>query len=276
MKKFLTVLVILLVAAILAVSGLLAYQLVQRRASLETAERNAAMISASRLLSPEFVMPTPEATPEPALEGASGEPEATPEPTPEVTYSEVLTGMQNINGDIIGVLEWADDSSLYVLQGVDNDFYMDHDFEGNPDTAGALFLDTRNSLEPRNTNWIIYGHNMKSGACFGNLNVYRDADYIAQHPYITLTLLHHKYTYTPFAVLDVDVEPGDADYFKITEWDFDTDEAFNAYVGYYLSHSFFDLGVDVSPDDHLLLLCTCSYSYSNGRLLVACKQVAEE
>ena len=47
------------------------------------------------------------------------------------------------------------------------DYYLKHDFDKNDDLNGTLFIDARNDYINRDTNIIIYGHNMKSGMMFG-------------------------------------------------------------------------------------------------------------
>ena len=227
-------------------------------------------------VSPVFVTPspTPEPTPTPTPVPT---PSPTPEPTPTPlnTYPEVLE-YQKINPDIIGKLVWGNGNELYVLRGEDNNFYLDHDYEGNPSVNGALFLDINAGMEPRSDNWILYGHNMKSGAIFGYLSLYREKSYLESNPYIYLTLLHHKQVYAPVAILDVDVELGSPTYFDILKFDFETEKDFSEYVGYMEANSIYDTGVDAEPGDQLLILCTCSYSYANGRLLVVSKLISDE
>ena len=54
-----------------------------------------------------------------------------------------------------------------------------------------------------------------------------------------------------------------------------SEEAYNAYTSYYIDHSYYDLPVDTRWGDDLLILSTCSYGYSNGRLLIVCRKLRE-
>ena len=116
---------------------------------------------------------------------------------------------------------------------------------------------------------------MKNGTMFGNLRYFREIDFLKEKPILTLTLPEEKQYYAIFAVLDVNVDEGEKGYFKITEFDFEDEEAYNAYTSYYIDHSYYDLPVDTRWGDDLLILSTCSYGYSNGRLLIVCRKLRE-
>ena len=175
------------------------------------------------------------------------------------------------NQDIVGILEAGDAVSDFIVQGTDNTFYLTHDPAGAESASGALFLDSRCLLDPRSRNLIIYGHNMRNGTAFGNLKKYRDETYVREHPYITITWEDTRETYEIYAVTDVNVDPGSEDYFKITEWDFASEEGFLAFAQYFASRSFFELPAKIAEGDRMLLLSTCSYTYENGRQIIACR-----
>ncbi len=52
----------------------------------------------------------------------------------------------------------AIDLSFPLMQGVDNQFYLNHDFEGKADKQGSIFMDCNTSIEDVYS--IVYGHNM--------------------------------------------------------------------------------------------------------------------
>lgn len=63
----------------------------------------------------------------------------------------------------------ATDIADWVVQTDDNKYYLDHDYNNDTSTSGALFGDYRNNFEDLNVNNIIYGHNMADGSMFGTL-----------------------------------------------------------------------------------------------------------
>lgn len=196
--------------------------------------------------------------------------EITPEIFPEMAEA------QAINSDIMAILDVGSETCLYVTQGEDNSYYLTHNYKKEEEQSGAAFLDYRCQLDPRDTHWIIYGHNMRSGIIFGQLADYRKLEYLKENPMVYLTLTYEKETYIPYAILDVNVDPEADNYFKITEWNFDTDESFESYVNYFKENSYFTIPVEVTPEDTLLTLCTCSYVYSDSRFLIACRKLRED
>lgn len=49
---------------------------------------------------------------------------------------------------------------------------------------GAIFLDESCDLSTRPYTLMLYGHNMKSGAMFGNLRNYENLTYYKNNPFI--------------------------------------------------------------------------------------------
>ena len=70
------------------------------------------------------------------------------------------------NPDTIGWIRIPDTNVDYpIVQGTDNDFYLDHDFYGKESAAGSIYLDFESEADLQGRNQILYGHNMKNGAC---------------------------------------------------------------------------------------------------------------
>ena len=91
------------------------------------------------------------------------------------------------NADCIGWLKISDtDISYPVVQGKDNEFYLHHDFQKNYAICGTLMLDCRNDIDARQEHLIIYGHQMKDGSMFKQLNGYKKEAFYHEHKEITL------------------------------------------------------------------------------------------
>ncbi len=104
------------------------------------------------------------------------------------TDSEIQPEFQELyelNSDVVGWIQVADCVDYPVLWR-DNSYYMDHDFYGKSSTSGSIFLDARNNSDMSDSVLLIYGHNMRSGEMFGDLDRYREADYLREYPIVTL------------------------------------------------------------------------------------------
>lgn len=60
------------------------------------------------------------------------------------------------------------------MQCGDNEYYLHHNFDREEDKYGSLFVKDIADVNTPSTNFIIYGHNMKDGSMFGDLDKYRE------------------------------------------------------------------------------------------------------
>ena len=68
-----------------------------------------------------------------------------------------------------------------VMQGKNNDEYINKDPFGNFSLSGSIFLDSRNSSDFSDPYSILYGHHMEYGAMFGALDDFKEKSYFDQH-----------------------------------------------------------------------------------------------
>ena len=81
-----------------------------------------------------------------------------------------FAALRQVNPEIWGWLELpALGISYPLVQGRDNQYYLDHLYDGTPGAAGALFLDAAGDPGLGDTLTILYGHNMKDGSMLGAL-----------------------------------------------------------------------------------------------------------
>ena len=114
----------------------------------------------------------------------------------ELEVLEEYQTLYNKNKKLIGWLKIDDTIIDYpVMQTVNNEYYLDHNFNQEYDKNGSLFLDKDCDVVRRNTNLIIYGHHMKSGKMFGNLNSYSNEEYGKKHALIQFDTIYEKGTY---------------------------------------------------------------------------------
>ena len=80
----------------------------------------------------------------------------------------VYRELYEANRELVGWLHINETIDYPVVQRRDdNDYYLYHDFYGNEDGSGTLFVDGYNRIWPRDRALFIFGHNMRSGAAFG-------------------------------------------------------------------------------------------------------------
>jgi len=170
-----------------------------------------------------------------------------------------------------------------VVQTDNNDYYLTHDFAGDIDKAGSLYFDYRNDLaaDGVNRNLIIYGHNLKSGLMFSRFNLLSKGTLFRARQLTTLTLstLYEQRTYKVFAVMIVNANAEEEAVFNYIRTQF-TDEEFTQFVDDVRSRSLYDFGdVDVTADDELLTLSTCSNKrevhLNDGRTVIVARKLRE-
>ena len=195
--------------------------------------------------------------------------------TNPINYSDVITRVREEynNDDIKGILEIMNtDYIVPVLQGDDNDYYLNHDAYGNSNFMGSIYLDYRVSIDS-SKKLLIYGHNSSNiDMPFKILEEFYDKDYYDNHKYMVLTTSNARKVYEIFSVY---VEPTDYSYMNIN---FKSDEDYLNHLKKLKSKSMYDTGVEVSSDDEILILQTCSThkdyrNYQKKYLLIILRRV---
>ena len=161
-----------------------------------------------------------------------------------------------------------------VMQTGDNSYYLEHNFNQEYDKNGSLFLDYNCSIYPRSTNLIIYGHHMKSGQMFGQLQKYAKQSYGEKHSIITFDSIYEKATYQVMYVFRSQVYNEDDLVFKYYQFiDANSEKEFDSYMNEMAKMSLYDTGVTASYGDSLLTLSTCDNSQTDGRFVVVAKRI---
>lgn len=161
-----------------------------------------------------------------------------------------------------------------VMQTVDNEYYLNHNYNQEKDNNGSLFLDCECGLFPQSTNMIIYGHHMKSGNMFGNLQKYAKEDYGKEHKNIYFDTIFEKGTYEVMFVFYSKVYDNDELVFKYYQFiNANSETEFNYYMDEMKKLSLYDTGVTANYGDKLLTLSTCDHSQTDGRFAVVAKKI---
>ncbi len=155
------------------------------------------------------------------------------------------------------------------------EYYLTRNFSGKNDKNGSLFMDYRNDFVNRDTNIIIYGHNMKSGAMFGSLKNYLDDDFLNSHKKITFNTIYERATYEVLGAFLSEVSYEDEYTFRYYNFlNAITDNDYEAFLANVMQlHSNGPKVLDTKFGDELLTLSTCSSYTEDGRMFIIAKKV---
>ncbi len=179
------------------------------------------------------------------------------------------------NKRLIGWLKIDDTNIDYpVMQTGNNEYYLDHNFNQEYDKNGSLFLDKDCNAAFPNTNMIIYGHHMKTGNMFGNLNYYSKESYYKEHPQIRFDTIYEEGLYDIMYVFRSRIYNEEEIVFKYYQFfDVTSEDEFYSYMEEMAKLSLYDTGVMASYGDRLITLSTCDSSEEDGRFVVVAKKV---
>lgn len=179
------------------------------------------------------------------------------------------------NKKLIGWLKIDDTNIDYpVMQTVNNEYYLDHNFNQEYDKNGSLFLDKDCNAAFPNTNMIIYGHHMKSGKMFGNLNYYSKESYYKEHPQIRFDTIYEEGIYDIMYVFRSRIYNEEEIVFKYYQFmDVNSADEFYSAMDEMARMSLYDTGVSADFGDKLITLSTCDSSETDGRFVVVAKKV---
>lgn len=183
--------------------------------------------------------------------------------------------MVMINPDYVGWLEITDTNVSYPVVLRDNDYYIDHDFEGKKNNHGAIFLDETCHEELRI--WLIHGHHMKDGTMFAGLSEYKDKVYLQNHRQIMFDAGEGMECYRVYAaaLIDFSSETQEAPAFHYEKLPGDDTEYMQWQMQLKRNAYWYDetvAGLDAESETGLLpeilVLSTCEYGTPLQRLIV--------
>lgn len=192
------------------------------------------------------------------------------EPAPVIYESPIdFAALQEANPHICAWLDipGTDISYPVLLHDSDNSFYLSHAENRGSSSAGCLFMENYNQFDCSDPALAIYGHHMKNGIYFGNLqNLYETAEGFEAHRDIMLYLPDREIPFRVFAAV-----PYNNSHLLYT-YDFGVSYEFDEFIQRVCEVRSFSAQRD--PFDipqfgqQLLILSTCLKGNSNMRYLV--------
>lgn len=195
--------------------------------------------------------------------------------TNPINYEEIINELRDEynNDDVVGIIDIVNtDYSAPIVQGDDNDYYLDHTPDRKSNFMGSIYLDYRVDIDS-SKKILIYGHNSSNvDMPFTILEEFYDKDYYDNHKYVDITTSTTKKRYEIFSV---HVETSDFSYMNIN---FEDEGEYLRHLQRLKSRSMYDTGIEVSSDDEILILQTCSEhedyrNYSKKYLLIILRRV---
>lgn len=146
------------------------------------------------------------------------------------------------------------------MQSTSNEKYVNTSPDGKFSTAGSIFLDYRNKRDFTDFNSIIYGHHMDRGLMFGNIDKFVSKSFFDSHKYGLLYSKNHRSGLEIYAL--VKTTSSDSMIFTPSFKDEKSKEDFIKYIN---RSSLRKRDFNISKNDRLVLLNTCTYTGTSGR-----------
>ncbi len=170
-------------------------------------------------------------------------------------YLEVdFTNLVKMNSEVVAWLSVSGTNINYpVVQHKDNEYYLNHTFNGSKNNAGWVFLDYRNQINTWQKNTIIYAHGRQNGSMFGSLkNILKEDWYKKESNHIIrLSTKNQNSLWQVFSVYRI---PTTNDYIQTA---FSSENSFQNFLEKMKNRSIYDFQVDLNSNDVILTLSTC-------------------
>ena len=174
-----------------------------------------------------------------------------------------LDALREVNPLVVGWIRIPDTQIDYpIVQGEDNEFYLKHDWKGERNSVGAIFMDHASSPSLVDYNTLIYGHNMNDGSMFAQLRQYCSSQFFETRRHVYLLTDTGCFRYDIFSSYLAGV---DSPTYGLSFQQRSTREEFLRSA---LDSSVIDAGIEPGIRDRILTLSTCSNSGQTTRWVV--------
>lgn len=184
-----------------------------------------------------------------------------------------LYNLYLINNDVVGWIRIEGTNINYpVMQN--SEYYLRRNIYKEYSTYGTPFLADYCNIN-LSDNLIIYGHHIKSGMMFADLDKYKSYDYYLNHKTIKLYKLQGTETieeeYKIIFCFKTTVNKGGFKYYNFFNATSEAD--YNSFLEQCRELSFYNTEDTAKYRDKLITLSTCEYSLNNGRMVVVAKKI---
>ena len=184
-----------------------------------------------------------------------------------------LYNLYLINNDVVGWIRIEGTNINYpVMQN--SEYYLRRNIYKEYSTYGTPFLADYCNIN-LSDNLIIYGHHIKRGMMFADLDKYKSYDYYLNHKTIKLYKLQGTETieeeYKIISCFKTTVNKGGFKYYNFFNATSEAD--YNSFLEQCRELSFYNTEDTAKYRDKLITLSTCEYSLNNGRMVVVAKKI---
>lgn len=174
-----------------------------------------------------------------------------------------LKALREVNPDVVGWIYLPGSQVNYpIVQGEDNQYYLEHTWDNKKNSAGSIFLETTNSADFSDSRSILYGHNMANMSMFAVLHYYANEYYVKTFPYVYLVTDEGVLRYEIYSTYNADVTG------KTYALELDH-RHMASFIRMTLDESELDLGIIPADTDRILTLSTCTGNYDTRRVVHA-------
>ena len=193
-----------------------------------------------------------------------GNPDPKETPIPEnMSYSKNYKVYADKNSDVVGWIDIPNTKIHYpVVLGTDNKYYETRNYDKKASKSGAIFMDYRNGNPAQQWNLIIYGHNMKNGTMFADINEYKNENFFKKNNIITFYWQGNKAeweVFSAFVASDSMLDSKSSDFVLRTK--FGSNAEYEKYIKAMQGKSKFTTKIKLSAEDQIITLQTCTYEY---------------
>lgn len=175
--------------------------------------------------------------------------------------------LKKLSEDYIGWLSVDGTAIDYpVVQGDDNEFYLNHNFYKEDSMPGAIYMDNRNTAHSLDEHSIVYGHNMKDDSMFGTLANVLEQDFSEENR-IRFETENKVYEWEIFSVYQTRV----TDWMKVDFVNLEDYEQSVEQLALASQKKFHNEEIDT--DEKMITLATCTGRFSDERTIVHARLV---
>lgn len=145
------------------------------------------------------------------------------------------------------------DISYPVVQGTDDEYYLNHNFRKAEDLFGCIFLEHNNKKDLTGSHSIIYGHNMEGNMMFANLNRFEQPEFLKSCPEIEILTPERKFLYKIFSVEQASSQSAAFEYgYELSS------PAYKLQLTELKNNSMYDTGIEPEESAPVVTLVTCN------------------